>query len=77
MSKFTTPNKLAQSYIECELDQKIDILWSFIKSHLRQKSLVFISSQKQVRFIYYKAFILYNIFSFYFSVVSFLKRLED
>ncbi|KAH7861795.1 hypothetical protein Vadar_030943 [Vaccinium darrowii] len=32
------------------LDQKMDMLWSFIKSHLNSKILVFLSSCKQFLF---------------------------
>jgi ATP-dependent RNA helicase DDX10/DBP4 len=39
-AKTATPKKLQQSYIECELHQKVDIIWSFIKSHLKSKTLV-------------------------------------
>ena len=31
------------------LEQKLDMLWSFIKTHLNAKILVFLSSCKQVR----------------------------
>ncbi|KDQ56841.1 hypothetical protein JAAARDRAFT_131946 [Jaapia argillacea MUCL 33604] len=47
-----TPKSLQQNYIICPLDQKLDILWSFIKSHLQSKTLVFMSSCKQVRFVF-------------------------
>ncbi|KAG9313760.1 hypothetical protein JVU11DRAFT_6119 [Chiua virens] len=36
----------------CALDRKLDILWSFIKTHLHSKILVFLSSGKQVRFVF-------------------------
>jgi superfamily II DNA/RNA helicase len=49
LAQWTTPQKLLQNYLVCELHEKIDILWSFIKRHLRKKTLVFVSSQKQVR----------------------------
>ena len=42
------PETLEQHYAVCELDKKLDILWSFIKSHLQSKTLVFMSSGKQV-----------------------------
>jgi hypothetical protein len=29
----------------------LDVLWSFIKTHLRKKTLVFVATRKQVRFI--------------------------
>ncbi|KZT28286.1 DEAD-domain-containing protein [Neolentinus lepideus HHB14362 ss-1] len=47
-----TPKSLQQNYIVCSLEQKLDILWSFIKSHLQAKILVFMSSCKQVRFVF-------------------------
>ncbi|CAL1710035.1 unnamed protein product [Somion occarium] len=46
------PKSLEQHYVVCELDKKLDILWSFIKSHLQTKTLVFMSSCKQVRFVF-------------------------
>ncbi|ELU07175.1 hypothetical protein CAPTEDRAFT_143878, partial [Capitella teleta] len=48
----STPSQLQQSYIVCELHEKISFLWSFIKQHPRTKLLVFISSCKQVRFLH-------------------------
>ena len=47
-----TPKALEQHYVLCELDKKLDVLWSFIKSHLQTKTLVFMSSCKQVRFVF-------------------------
>ncbi|KAI0664113.1 DEAD-domain-containing protein [Cubamyces menziesii] len=47
-----TPKTLEQHYVLCELDKKLDVLWSFIKSHLQTKTLVFMSSCKQVRFVF-------------------------
>lgn len=46
------PSSLAQHYSVCTLDKKLDILWSFIKTHLHSKILVFLSSGKQVRFVF-------------------------
>ncbi|XP_012270888.1 probable ATP-dependent RNA helicase DDX10 isoform X2 [Orussus abietinus] len=48
----TTPEGLQQSYVICELEDKISMLWSFIRNHLRQKVIVFFSSCKQVKFIF-------------------------
>ncbi|GMG56211.1 unnamed protein product [Ambrosiozyma monospora] len=48
----TTPESLEQSYVVAQLPEKLNILWSFIKSHLNSKILVFVSSSKQVHFIY-------------------------
>ena len=47
-----TPTSLEQHYAVIELDKKLDTLWSFIKSHLQTKILVFFSCCKQVRFAY-------------------------
>lgn len=47
-----TPHSLAQYYSVCTLDKKLDVLWSFIKTHLHSKVLVFLSTGKQVRFVF-------------------------
>jgi ATP-dependent RNA helicase DDX10/DBP4 len=46
------PASLEQHYAVCTLESKIDVLWSFIKSHLQNKTLIFLSSAKQVRFVF-------------------------
>ncbi len=46
------PKGLEQHYVVCELDKKLDVLWSFIKTHLQSKTIVFMSSCKQVRFVF-------------------------
>lgn len=43
-----TPERLKQVAMEVPLDQKLNMLWSFIKSHLRSKTIVFLSTCKQV-----------------------------
>lgn len=48
----STPAKLVQKYIKCPLPMKLDILFSFIRTHLKSKILVFLSSCKQVRFVF-------------------------
>ena len=48
----TTPEGLSGYYIECPLPEKLDTLYGFIKTHLKTKALVFMSSCKQVRFTY-------------------------
>ncbi|KAJ3353906.1 ATP-dependent RNA helicase dbp4 [Allomyces javanicus] len=48
----STPTQLTQAYVVTPLPDKLDLLWSFIRAHLGQKSLVFLSSCKQVRFVY-------------------------
>ncbi|XP_012216856.1 probable ATP-dependent RNA helicase DDX10 [Linepithema humile] len=51
-SAHTTPESLQQSYITCSLEDKIAMLWSFIRNHLKQKIIVFFSSCKQVKYMY-------------------------
>lgn len=36
----------------CDLQDKVNVLWSFIKTHLRSKVIVFLSTCKQVKFMY-------------------------
>ena len=47
-----TPSRLQQNYVLTPLPEKLDTLWSFIRINLKQKTLVFLSSGKQVRFVY-------------------------
>ncbi|KAK5015617.1 P-loop containing nucleoside triphosphate hydrolase protein [Cryomyces antarcticus] len=47
-----TPKTLQQNYIVTPLSDKLDTLWSFIQSSKKSKILVFLSSGKQVRFVY-------------------------
>ncbi|XP_019570464.2 putative ATP-dependent RNA helicase DDX10 isoform X2 [Rhinolophus sinicus] len=51
-AKYSTPATLEQNYIVCELQQKISVLYSFLRSHLKKKSIVFFSSCKQVQYLY-------------------------
>ena len=46
------PQQLEQHYLLVELDKKLDVLWSFIKTHLQSKIIVFLSSCNQVRFVF-------------------------
>ena len=50
--KSITPQKLLHYYMELGIDEKLDTLFSFLKSHSKQKVLVFMSSIKQVRFAF-------------------------
>ena len=34
-------NKLVQSYVVCKLEEKLDVLYSFIKSHQKHKIMIF------------------------------------
>ena len=47
-----TPSTLQQNYIVTPLPEKLDTLWSFIRANIKSKILVFLSSGKQVRFVY-------------------------
>lgn len=47
-----TPKQLQQNYIVCPLQDKLDVLFSFIKSHLKSKIIVFMSTCSQVRFVF-------------------------
>ena len=47
-----TPTQLKQNYVITSLPDKLDRLFSFIKGHTGSKGLVFLSSCKQVRFVY-------------------------
>jgi ATP-dependent RNA helicase DDX10/DBP4 len=46
---WVTPKGLEQHYAVVELHRKLDVLFSFIKTHLKSKIIVFMSSCKQVR----------------------------
>ncbi|CAG8961632.1 hypothetical protein HYFRA_00006169 [Hymenoscyphus fraxineus] len=47
-----TPSTLQQFYVLTPLSDKLDTLYSFIKSNTKAKIIVFLSSGKQVRFVY-------------------------
>lgn len=47
-----TPKQLIQNYILVPLHHKLDILYSFIKTHLKSKMIIFFSTCAQVRYIY-------------------------
>jgi ATP-dependent RNA helicase DDX10/DBP4 len=47
-----TPSTLDQNYVVTPLPEKFDTLWSFIKANVKKKILVFLSTGKQVRFLY-------------------------
>lgn len=51
-SDTATPNRLQQTAMLVPLDKKFDMLWSFIKAHLNSRILVFLSSCKQVKFVF-------------------------
>ncbi|CCG81203.1 ATP-dependent RNA helicase dbp4 [Taphrina deformans PYCC 5710] len=47
-----TPASLQQSYVLTALPEKLDTLFGFMKTHLKCKAIVFMSTGKQVRFAY-------------------------
>ncbi len=47
-----TPSTLKQHYVITPLPEKLNTLFSFIRANLKAKVLVFLSSGKQVRFVY-------------------------
>ena len=51
-AKTATPATLQQNYVITSLPDKLDTLWSFLKSSKKSKTLVFLSSGKQVRYVF-------------------------
>ncbi|XP_047199100.1 probable ATP-dependent RNA helicase DDX10 [Hippoglossus stenolepis] len=51
-AKFSTPATLEQSYVVCELHHKVNMLYSFIKSHLKRKIIVFFACCKEVQYLF-------------------------
>ncbi|KAF9337438.1 ATP-dependent RNA helicase dbp4 [Podila minutissima] len=51
-SEHSTPKNLSQYYMVVPLDKKLDVMFNFIKTHLTAKGIVFLSSCKQVRFVF-------------------------
>jgi len=47
-----TPKQLVQNYIVCKLSDKLDVLYSFLKTHLKSKIIVFFSTCSQVRYVH-------------------------
>ncbi|KAL0994511.1 hypothetical protein UPYG_G00123200 [Umbra pygmaea] len=51
-AKFSTPATLEQNYVVCELHHKVNMLFSFIRSHLQKKVIVFFACCKEVQYLY-------------------------
>lgn len=47
-----TPKSLIESYLICESKNKINFIWTFIRSHVKQKTIIFFTTRKQVRFVF-------------------------
>lgn len=50
--QFSTPKELIQSYVVVNLNDKVSVLWSFLKNHPNKKIIVFFSSCKQVKYFF-------------------------
>jgi ATP-dependent RNA helicase DDX10/DBP4 len=50
--KSITPVKLLHYYMQVNIEEKLDTLFSFLKTHQKNKIIVFFSACKQVRFAY-------------------------
>ena len=50
-AEFATPRNLKQMYVVTPIKEKLNVLFSFIKTHLKDKILVFLSSCKQVKYV--------------------------
>ncbi|KAK9473484.1 P-loop containing nucleoside triphosphate hydrolase protein [Dipodascopsis tothii] len=48
----STPANLQQYYVVTPLPEKLNALFGFLKTHLKAKIIVFLSSSKQVRFVF-------------------------
>lgn len=51
-AKFSTPATLEQSFVVCELHQKVNMLYSFIRNHLKKKIIVFFACCKEVQYLF-------------------------
>ncbi|CAK8691179.1 unnamed protein product [Clavelina lepadiformis] len=51
-SRHSTPSGLKQRYVTCQVSDKINMLYSFIRNHVKTKTLVFVSSCKQVQYLF-------------------------
>ena len=45
-----TPEELAEHYAICKVEEKLNMLWSFLKNHSKKKILVFVQSCKQAKY---------------------------
>lgn len=50
--KTSTPESLQQSYVVVPLEHKLNATYSFVKSHLKCKSIIFLASCSQVRHVW-------------------------
>jgi len=50
-SSNSTPKNLQQSYCVVNLEDKMNMIWSFMRNHKKKKILIFLQSCKQVKYI--------------------------
>ena len=51
--QYELPKGLTQYYMQIKIEDKLDTLFSFLRTHMKTKSLVFFSSIKQVLEAFY------------------------
>jgi ATP-dependent RNA helicase DDX10/DBP4 len=51
-AKASTPSTLQQHWLEVPLAEKINTLYGFLRANPKSKMIVFLSSAKQVRFVF-------------------------
>ena len=51
-SRSATPSKLEHHYMTVPAESKMDTLFGFVRSHLQAKTLIFLSSCKQVQYVH-------------------------
>ena len=51
-SRLITPKKLCQNFMVCSMEHKLAYVFSFIKKHVREKTIIFFSTCNQVRYVY-------------------------
>lgn len=66
-----------QNYLVCEAHNKLNLLWSFIKSHKQQKILVFLATCKQVYITIYLSFIIFSSKFVLVATITGVKLLEQ
>lgn len=49
----STPDSLMNSYMVVKLEEKINVLYSFLKTHMTQKIIVFMATCRQVAFFFF------------------------
>jgi len=49
---YTIPATLKQTYITVPLHLKVSVLYSFLKTHLKSKTIVFLSTRSQIKFFH-------------------------